>query len=567
MRKTISKTIFVVTLLIILLFSNISISVPVVRAEIQYNDIIFEAENSEFVGRIVNDENCSNGQYIQIVDNNYIENTHILFSFNIVNPGFYNILIKSYGSEAEKQNIVEIDGEVIQKYLISYPDIFTETTYVEEFFFDKGVHTFEILPLHGWISVDYLKVSPTKLMDYENMFDITHKLSNPNASNNAKELFAFLKSSYGEYIIAGQHTEYGMTDPDFQKIINQTGKTPAILGLDLMNYSPFFDRYGEPWELNQRTAINSAIEFASIGGIVTFCWHWVAPEQFLKKGENGDYLDAWQGFRTQYVDMDLNTIKSDKSSQEYLVLLNDIDLVAERLKILFEKDIPILFRPLHEASGGWFWWGSSGAEAYIELWKLMYDRMTNYHGLNNLIWVWNGQSKDWYPGDKYVDIVGEDIYTAPKDYDEHAEQFALTTSYPDTPKITALTENGTLFDIDEAIKSNTMWAWFLNWHGIHTIPGAELSEEYSTLEMWQTVYNHDKVLTLDEIPFHSHTDNNNDVICDYCRADISPQIDPFIDNIKMILICGIVFIVVFIIITIVIALIKRKKHQNNISKI
>lgn len=55
--------------------------------------------------------------------------------------------------------------------------------------------------------------------------------------------------------------------------------------------------------------------------------------------------------------------------------------------------------------GAWFWWGAQGAEVYKQLWRFMYDRLVNYHKLNNLIWVWTSQVGDdiWYPGDDVVD--------------------------------------------------------------------------------------------------------------------------------------------------------------------
>lgn len=89
-------------------------------------------------------------------------------------------------------------------------------------------------------------------------------------------------------------------------------------------------------------------------------------------------------------------------------------------------------------------------------------------------------------------------------------------------------------------------------------PYMMFSEEYSTLEMWQEVYNHDKVLTLDEIPFHSHTDNNNDNICDYCRGSLFLPEDSPADTNKTLLICITVFLVILIILSLV-ALIIRKK--------
>lgn len=48
----------------------------------------------------------------------------------------------------------------------------------------------------------------------------------------------------------------------------------------------------------------------------------------------------------------------------YNALMSDVDEIAKQLKRLSDADVPVLFRPLHEASGGWFWWGADGSEAY-----------------------------------------------------------------------------------------------------------------------------------------------------------------------------------------------------------
>ncbi len=39
--------------------------------------------------------------------------------------------------------------------------------------------------------------------------------------------------------------------------------------------------------------------------------------------------------------------------------------------------------------------------------------------------------------------------------------------------------------------------------------------------MWNKVFKHEKVLTLDELPFHSHIDDDKDEICDFCNATIN----------------------------------------------
>ena len=99
---------------------------------------------------------------------------------------------------------------------------------------------------------------------------------------------------------------------------------------------------------------------------------------------------------------------------EHEVVMADIELIAGELKKLKDADVPVLWRPLHEAEGGWFWWGAEGAEPCKKLYRLLYDQLTNVYGLDNLIWIWTGSTSpaaaDWYPGDDVVDIVGYDKY-------------------------------------------------------------------------------------------------------------------------------------------------------------
>src|SRR5699024_12023865 len=78
-----------------------------------------------------------------------------------------------------------------------------------------------------------------------------------------------------------------------------------------------------------------------------------------------------------------------------------------------DAGVPVLWRPLHEFDGQWFWWGKGGPKNFRRLWQLMYNRFTMHHGLNNLIWVlgYSGEIENgWYPGDEYVDISGADTY-------------------------------------------------------------------------------------------------------------------------------------------------------------
>ena len=96
-----------------------------------------------------------------------------------------------------------------------------------------------------------------------------------------------------------------------------------------------------------------------------------------------------------------------------------VDTIAVYLKKLQDAHVPVLWRPYHEMNGDWFWWGGRiGAQGTAALYRQLYDRMVNYHKLNNLVWVWNvdrpgtpvRKFSNFYPGNKYLDILSLDVY-------------------------------------------------------------------------------------------------------------------------------------------------------------
>lgn len=190
--------------------------------------------------------------------------------------------------------------------------------------------------------------------------------------------------------------------------------------------------------------------------------------------------------------------------------MKDIDNIAQQLKILQDAGVTVIWRPLHEASGGWFWWGNSGSESYKELWNIVYDKLTNEHGLNNLIWLWNGQCNgtdsqtDWYPGDDTVDIIGEDIYADTHDYSSQVEKFAKAMNYTKADKIITLSETGVIPNPELLEKDGAMWSWFAPWYREFTVDmnldSRPYSGTYTSVDMLRQVYNSDIVITLDELP-------------------------------------------------------------------
>lgn len=87
----------------------------------------------------------------------------------------------------------------------------------------------------------------------------------------------------------------------------------------------------------------------------------------------------------------------------------------------------------------------------------MYDRFTNFHGLNNLIWLWNSVSPDWYPGDDVVDILSYDSYPAAGDHGPVSSTFDELITLGQDKKPAALAEVGEVPD------PRLMRAYYANW--------------------------------------------------------------------------------------------------------
>ena len=100
---------------------------------------------------------------------------------------------------------------------------------------------------------------------------------------------------------------------------------------------------------------------------------------------------------------------------------------------------------------------------YKELWKYTYEYFQS-KGIHNLIWVWTSQNNgdiDWYPGDAYVDIIGQDIYN--RNALQNAADFEkLQATYPN--KMITLSECGNVGLISEQWTNGARWSWFMPWY-------------------------------------------------------------------------------------------------------
>jgi mannan endo-1,4-beta-mannosidase len=176
-------------------------------------------------------------------------------------------------------------------------------------------------------------------------------------------------------------------------------------------------------------------------------------------------------------------------------MIKDIDYISGQLKRFQDNHIPIIWRPLHEAAGGWFWWGTNGP-ACKKLWQVMYDRMVNVNGLHNLIWVWTREPNDdtFYPGDEYVDIVGRDIYRT-GDHSSQVLEFNDMNVRYGGKKLITISECGSMPDVDNLIKDGAGWSWFMVWNGDFVRKSVN-----NPLDLWKKMFANGYVYTLDEMP-------------------------------------------------------------------
>jgi len=139
-----------------------------------------------------------------------------------------------------------------------------------------------------------------------------------------------------------------------------------------------------------------------------------------------------------------------------------VDRIACYLEVLQKAGVPVLWRPLHESNGGFFWWGGRpGANGTQQLFRETFERMTRVDHLHNLLWVWDqnvpgGRFADYFPGQRYVDAFACDNYgdlVAPY----YKSMLKLAAGKP-----VALGEVGKP-PMPELLKRQPKWIWFVSW--------------------------------------------------------------------------------------------------------
>lgn len=474
-------------------------------------DVRYEAENSivdENMVQKIQDSRASEGFYVNMKDG------ELAFNVDISTSGFYAIYVnysQPYDTNGKIQNF-SVNGVKKGQMSFPYTDTFVTMKAVSKVKLSKSTNTLGIVKSWGWVNVDYIEIKPWQ----ENPFSISNDLVTPNASENTRKMYCFLKQHFQKKIISGVMTNTVMENDgnytpntvenqtEVAWISNASGKIPALLGFDLFHGTG--KNSDSEWHEGYNNAtLSLAEDIYKKGGFPSYCWHWKDPSQKVEafySESSGNSKTTDFNLSKAYIDpKTCNTF--DTSSEEYKAIIKDLDIAAGYLKILADKDIPVLWRPLHEASGKWFWWGYSGADACKGLYRLMFDRFTSHHGLNNLIWIWTsdeaGNALDWYPGDDCVDIIGRDYYYYPREanHGSLAASFEKVKEIYKGTKIIALTENGSIPHPDSLTNDGAGWSYFMPWYGDYTMDGWAHD---NTAADWKSIMNNRYVITLDQMP-------------------------------------------------------------------
>lgn len=184
-----------------------------------------------------------------------------------------------------------------------------------------------------------------------------------------------------------------------------TGDYPAVYGWDLGRIESKSDKNldGVPFD-TMREFIKQVYDR---GGVNTLSWHVNNP----LSGK-----DSWDNAQGTVA----SVLPGGSQHEKFKVWMDNAAEFILSLKGSDGKPIPILYRPYHEFTGHWFWWGKNTTtpQQFKELWKFTVQYFEN-KGVHNLIYVYNTSDSnvtteadfmEYYPGDEWVDVVSFDIY-------------------------------------------------------------------------------------------------------------------------------------------------------------
>lgn len=401
----------------------------------------------------------------------------VTIEVNVTEHAMYRIKMKYLAEGGNSHSLIINDKkEEASKFTVPVSKGF-ETLDMGKYLLEQGKNTITFQAEWGEVLIDCFSIYTAP----DNEYNIDSELVDKAADEPARILYKYLLDNFGKKVISGYLEG---------KVVNGvTDCRPALYGWDLYTYTEGYPYHwsneanngkgGHTFGAEDNGSVQAAIDWATgKKGIVTLHWHWPAPEG-SEPGKNTFY--------TENTTFKVSEAVKD-GTEENRLILRDIDAIAIQLKKLEAAGVAVLWRPLHEAGGGWFWWGAEGPIPCLKLYDILFDRLTNHHQIHNLIWVWSTNETDWYPGNDKVDIIGYDSY--PGNYNVGVQSFMFNNLYQLTSgkKIIAMTENGPIAAPDACLEQDAPWAWFMAW--------GDLLYEQNKPQHIIDVYHNKNVITL-----------------------------------------------------------------------
>lgn len=265
------------------------------------------------------------------------------------------------------------------------------------------------------------------------------------ASRETRALYYNLLQLSDQYTLFGHQDDlaYGVkweAEPGRSDVKEVCGSYPGVFGWDVSKLGKYEYNIDT---VDFKKMQEWVIEAYKMGGVNTISWH-------LDNLSSGG--DSW--------DISESVVHILPGGKDHAAYQKKLDLFADFVKelkvgFLFKRPVPIIFRPFHEHTGGWFWWGSKSCtvEQYKALWQYTVKYLRDEKGLHNVLYayspdVFNDKAHylERYPGDEYVDIIGLDDY---HDVGSHGDPAMLTKRLrmvveiaEEKGKVAALSETG-----------------------------------------------------------------------------------------------------------------------------
>jgi mannan endo-1,4-beta-mannosidase len=338
-------------------------------------------------------------------------------------------------------------------------------------------------------------------------------VTNVDATPETKNLFYNLKKLAPDHVLFGHEdaTAYGIgwKDENFRSDINDVcGDHPAVFGWDIGKIGNELNIDSVPFERMKYWMIKAFEK----GGVNTVSWH---MDNLVTGG------DSWDVSETVVE----HILPGGSHHHLYLEKLDHTAAFFNSLKTENGVFVPVIFRPFHEHTGSWFWWGDEHVDRanYIALWKFTWHYLVDEKKVNNLLWAYSPDrfyTKEKYlekfPGTEYVDVIGFDNYYEFGQTDRvpiAIRQLRLVVEIADSlEKIPALTETGlnTIHDskwwtesllnpiLNDSVAKRI--AWILVWrnydleHHFAPYPGHKSEEDFLSF------YNHPSTWFLNDLP-------------------------------------------------------------------